>query len=279
MRYILKINLLFTCLLVCLISKAHAGACDPTIANNYPGNEPANFYGNGQTDSFRCAITGSTDLTSLQQSERADLIPQSLNNRFYVLLGANASTESITSVKNESIYDPYIQAAVLTTDQTKTASNNVELAFGYTWKDVAIDLQWLAVKSIAYSGYLTQINPSLYYNSTVKGDATLINVYWIFQDLYNFKFYGLVCGGISSNKSTTTLNYGTSNVIKKMSPAYGLGFGARFNLVSNIYADMAARYIILGRAKFAAVDSAGDYMILKGYRTWLGVSARILWLI
>lgn len=274
-------KIVYLCLLVSLLPGQVIAKCDPSIAQHYPTNTPVNNYGNGQTDSFRCAATGSTDLTSLQQSERSDLIPESLYNRWYIMLGVNAGSTGVVNVSNKSIYDTQIENGVLNTTETHDASNNVEIAFGYAWKDFALDVEWLAVESLNYTGQITQISPlaNIAYNTTLKGDALLMNLYWIFKDLYNFKFYGTMAAGVTSNKTTSTMGGGSATVVKKISPSLGLGFGARFNLVSSLYADMAARYIVLGRVKYSASNGTGNSMILKGYRTWAGVSARLLWMI
>jgi opacity protein-like surface antigen len=273
-------SILSVCILTCVMASEvlHAD-CDPSVAKNFPTTTAPNFYGNGQTDSFRCAINGSTDLSSLEQRDRNDLLPVKLSNRFYIMLGGNAASEGITSVKNDSIYDPSISEATLTSTETKTASNNIELAFGYSWTDFAIDLEWLAVKSVSYNASLTGVTPNHPYSTSVKGDATLFNLYWIFDDRYNFKLYAQMCLGMSSNKSTTTLDSGTATVTSRLSPAYGIGVGVRFNVVSKLFADMAGRYILLGKVKYQAANGTGNFMILKATRTWLGISARLIWMI
>ncbi len=272
-------NKLLLTTLFCLASNQALARCEPSVAKNYPGYIPPDYYGNGQTDSFRCAINGSTDLSSLQQSERDELIPEKLSNRFFIRLGANASSEGITKIKNKSYYDALAIQGSVNNKSTKTASNNIEMAFGYTWSDFAIDLEWLSVKSMTYNGALVNITPVISYFTTVKGDALLGNLSWNFKDMYNFKFYGLMSLGISSNQTYSRLSTGSANVIKKKTPAFGLGLGARFNLVSKLYADMAVRGLFLGSAKFEAANGAGRYIILEATRTWIGVSARLMWLI
>ena len=266
------------CAAVCLSpNKLHA-TCDATLAKHPPSNTPDNYYGNSQTDSFRCAINGGSDLSSAQLNERASLIPQSVNNRFYIRLGLNASSEGSVGVKNKSTATA-ISTGIVNENQATTASNNAELALGYTWSDFAIDLEWLALKSVAYNSYLRGITPNIYYYTNVKGDALLANVYWNFKNLYNFNFYGVGLIGTTSNKCTTYLSGGSTNTInKKYSVSYGAGVGARFNIISNVYADMAARYIALGETKFEAA-SGTTTVTLKGARRWLGMSVRLLWLL
>jgi opacity protein-like surface antigen len=276
--HISKLWQLFVVILACIFANPVFARCDPTIAKDYPGAVPPNYYGNSQTDSFRCAVSGSTDLTSMQASERAELIPEKLSNRYYLMLGGNAASEGIERIKNNSIYDATLNGASVSSTSIKTASNNIEFGFGYEWKEFALDLEWIGVKSMTYNGTLLDITPILPYSTSLKGDAWMFNLSWFFSDQYNFKMYGLMCLGLSKNKTTATLNGGSPTVTNKWSPAYGIGFGARFNVISRLFADMVARYMILGRVKYAA-SNGGNYMILKGYRTWLGVSARLIWMI
>lgn len=275
-----KSLVLFVGMLASIAAGGLYAECAPSIAKDYPGAVPPNYYGNSQTDSFKCAIGGANDLSLSQLHDRNELIPVKLSNRYYIMFGGNAASEAIQQVKNESKYDTVLQGATISSTQAKTASNNIELGVGYSWSDFAIDLEWLASKSITYSGYFQQISPTIPYTSNTKGDALILDVYWFFNDQYNFKMYGLLCGGVSSNKTTATLGTsGSPTITKRISPSYGLGFGARFNIISKLFADMAARYIILGRVTINASNGTGNDMILKAYRTWLGVSARLIWMI
>ncbi len=269
---------MFVGTLALLLATSVYAKCKPTVADNFPTDTPPNFYGNGQTDSFRCAVTGSTEESTLQQMQRDDLIPVKLSDRWYIMLGVNAASEGIISVKNDSIYDVVLNTGTVSPTDAKTASNNVEIAFGYAWSEFAVDVEWLASKSVSYNGNLVGTGVVANYSTIVKGDATLFNLYWLFNDQYNFKMYANATLGISQNKSTATLNNGSPWVTKKYSPAYGIGVGARFNLISKLFADMTVRGIILGKVKYQAA-TGGRYMILRATRTWIGVSARLLWMI
>jgi len=262
-----------------LLANQAIAKCDPSVGKSFPSQVPDNTYGNAQSDSFRCAVHGSTELSMLEASERADLIPEKLSNRFYLSIGLNAASEGLKNITNDSIYDVNATSGTVSNKNVKTASNNVELAVGYTWTDFAIDLEWLSLKSIQNNGFLLNITPIIPYSTSVKGDALLLNVYWVFQNLYNFKFYAVGVGGISYNQSTSSIFGATPNVIKKYSPAFGLGVGAQFNLVSKLFADMSAKYLYIGRCKFEAANGLGPYITLRSWRTWFGASLRLIWLI
>lgn len=261
-----------------LLSTQLFAKCEPSVAKDYPGEVPANYFGNSQTDSFRCAITGATELSADQLREQDDLIPPKLTDRWYVLVGANAAAEGIARATNNSIYDTVAQAGVLSSTQVKTASNNAQLAFGYAWTDWAVDVMWLSSKSVTFNASLQQISPVIPFSSNVSGDALLLDVYWIFVNRYNFNLYGLLAAGLSYNRTTTNIDNGSATVCKRYSPAYGLGVGGRFNLVSKLFADMNARYMLLGRNTMQASNSAGRFIIIKSYRTWAGLTASLMWM-
>lgn len=276
----------YTSIIVCLLSNNVFADCDSTANAHYPGVVPPNYYGSSQTDSFSCAINGSKNLTMEQINERADLIPPSLNNRFYVMLGGNAAAEGISGVKNSTsdtnsvIVNDFAtgQVGSLSTTQNKVASNNFELAVGYTWKDFAIDLEWLALKSVPFNSSITGISNPFSFTSTIKGDALLFNTYWFFNDMYNAKLYGVLSIGYSHNQSTTQIGTGAPTILNRYYGSLGLGFGARFNIVSSLYADIVGRYIYLGQIRMQATN-VNSYVYLKATRNWLGASFRLLWLI
>lgn len=274
-------------IIICLMSNNLFADCDSTENSHYPGIVPPNYYGSSQTDSFNCAINGNKQLTMEQINERADLIPPSLNNRFYIMLGGNAAAEGVVSATNSSsdtsngvVVNNFAtgQAGTLSSTQNKVSSNNFELAIGYTWKDFALDLEWLAVKSVPFDASIIGITSPFSFTSTVKGDAILFNGYWFFNDMYNAKLYGVGSIGYSHNQSTSQIGSGPSNILNRYYGAFGLGVGARFNIISSLYADIVGRYIYLGPVRIEATNG-DNYMYIKAVRTWLGASFRLFWLI
>lgn len=264
--------------LLCLVSNSLFAACEPSVSSHFPSKTPANSYGNSRTDRFNCAVTGTNDLSEAQLRERANLLPESLSDRWYIRLGGNAAAEGVTGTKTGG-NDPQTANAIVKTKDEKTASNNIELGFGYVWKDFAIDLEWLGLKSVAYGSTLENITPTLDFTTTVKGDSLLANVYWIAQDIYSVQLYGLMAVGFTSNKSTTVLSGGDPVALSKYSLSFGAGVGGRFNIIAKLYGDMAFRYLMLGRVKYVGrTPSGGTSMELKSTRDWLGVSFRVLWL-
>lgn len=263
-------------LILCLLSNNLWAECDSTPPH-FPSKTAPNYYGNSRTDAFNCAVTGTNDLSQAQLSDRAEFLPESHSNRYYFRLGGNVAAEGVMSVKNNS--QGGLIGATIQDTSNKVASNNIEFAFGYAWKEFALDIEWLGLKSVDYSSTLQQITPNLDFSTTVSGDAILINLYWIFKDIYNIKFYGLICSGFTKNNSTASLSNNTATNLNHNGFSYGLGLGGRFNIISKLYADMAARYIILGKVKYLAYNSTQSLaMELQATRAWLGMSFRLLWL-
>lgn len=284
----LIINLAFS--LVCLLPNNARADCEPTPSNrstcdsttnlHYPSKLPPNYYGNAQTDSFNCALNGTTQLTMDQINERNDFIPPSLNNRFYVRLGGNAAAEGVIMADNKAEANNTATGAIglLSDDQHKTASNNFEIAFGYAWKDFALDLEWLALTSVTFNSSIINITPSFSFSSTIKGDAILTNWYWTFKDLYNVKLYGIFSLGMSHNQSTTSIESGPSNFMNRYYPAGGLGVGVRFNVISSLFIDIAGRALYLGKVRMSATNG-DNFVDVNAARSWLGASFRLMWLI
>jgi hypothetical protein len=272
-----KVAITFTAL--CLFAN-NVSADDSTTGWHYPSVQSSNAYGNSQTDSFNTAINGSNKLTTEQLNERADLIPPKLNNRFYVRLGGNASAEGVVGIKNIATYNNYntLTTGTIANSNVKNASNNFEMAFGYTWTDFAMDLEWLALKSVVVNGVMTGINPGFGFTSTIKGDALLLNVYWILKDMYNVKLYGLINGSYSHNRSTNYISTGPVSVQNRYYLGFGGGLGARFNIISKLYADVAGRYLFLGKVRMEATNLP-YYINFNAQRTWIGMSFRLLWLL
>lgn len=262
---------------VCLLTNNVYADCDSTATLHYPTINPTNYEGNAQTDTFDCAVKGNKSLTIEQINERAGYLPENLNNRFYFRIGFNAAAEGIRNVSNVLPNNTSTSAmGTLQNTSVKVADNNFEVALGYTWSEFAVDIEWLALKSINYSSAMYNITPSFTVDSNIKGDALLLNMYWVFKDLYNVKLYGDFIVGWSNNSSTTSVG-GPFMKFAKYHVALGLGVGGRFNLVSRLFVDLSGRYIYLGTSRLVA-NSGVNYVWLKAQRTWMGAAACLLWL-
>lgn len=265
---------------VCLLANnVHAAAdCDSTAKSHYPTITPPNYQGSAHYDSFDCAVNGTKQLTLEQINDRSGLVPEKLSGRFYYRLGMNAAAQGLTSVSNLEVNNTVtMQTGFLQNTNNKEASNNFEMALGYLWEDFAVDLEWLASQSISFSTAVNGVTPPFNFYSSVKGDAMLLNMYWIFNNMYNVSLYGDFIIGYSDNTSTSYIAGGESTSTKWKHWAFGAGFGGRFNIVSRLFADVKGRYIFLGTTRLIATDgNSNAYM--KANRTWLGASVCLMWL-
>ncbi len=252
--------------------------CDSTADMRYPSVTPPNYEGNSRTDTFDCAVNGSKQLTLEQINDRKELMPQRLTDRFYFRLGANAAAQELGSVSNQEPNNLSTNSTgILQNTKNKQASNNFEMAIGYLWSQFAIDLEWLSSSSISYNTEVVGVNPNFSFSSNVNGDAFLLNLYWIFNDMYNVQLYGDFIIGYSDNTSTNHINSENEASTKWNHWAFGAGFGGRFNIISRLYADVKGRYIYLGTTRLVASDGTNN-AYLKANRTWIGASACLLWL-
>lgn len=263
---------------VCLFSNNIQADCDSTVPMHYPTLNSPNYQGSAHTDSFDCAVNGTKQLSLEEINERMGYLPPNLNNRFYLRIGANAAAEGLIGISNIGANNSNSGAmGTLQNDHVKVADNNFEIAFGYTWSDFAVDFEWLASKAIDYQSTIIDFTPTFTVYSTVKGDALLFNLYWIFKDMYNVKMYGDLIVGKSQNNSQSYITNGAITQWKITHWAFGLGLGGRFNLFSKFYADVCARYIYLGTARIVA-SQGSNAVFLKAKRTWMGMGVCLLWL-
>lgn len=263
---------------VCLLANNAFADCDSTANAHYPTITPPNYQGSAHTDSFDCAVNGSKQLTLEQINERAGYMPQKLSGRFYYRLGFNAAAQGITGASNLEVNNTSTnQTGYLLNGSNKEASNNFEMAFGYLWDEFGVDLEWLTSQSVSYSTLVTGVTPNFNFYSNVKGDALLLNLYWIFNNMYNVSIYGDGIIGYSDNTSTSYIAGGESSTTKWKHWAFGAGLGGRFNIISRLFADVKARYIFLGTTTMTA-SYGNNNAYIQANRTWLGASVCLMWL-
>ncbi len=276
--YRLAYKALSTMTFVCLLANNVYADCDSTAKAHYPTITPPNYQGSARTDSYDCAVSGSKQLTLEQINERAGLMPQKLTGRFYYRLGFNAAAQGITSANNLEVNNTStLQTGYLLNSGNKEASNNFEMAFGYLWDEFAVDLEWLTSQSVSYSTPVYGVTPTFNFYSNVKGDALLLNLYWIFNNMYNVSLYGDFIIGYSDNTSTSYIAGGESSTTKRNHWAFGAALGGRFNIISRLFADVKGRYIYLGTTTMTATSGVNNAYI-KANRTWLGASVCLMWL-
>jgi len=239
------------------------GICADSVVKTYPGRERPDYYGNAQIDSFRCAISGSTQLTPEQMQQRKDLIPDSHDFRFYGRVGLNAAAQQIRF--------PSAKAT--------QSSNQFDVALGYRWKVSSVELEWLNLSSIQYNLQAQIGTPvsNAQLAGTLKGQALFLAVNYEFYKFYNYIPYFNLAIGITNAKATLSINGGQTQSLNKYVPAGGLGIGVKFNIYSRFYADIMVRGLYLGQTKYDASNVQAGLSI-KAKRIWLGASLGVIWL-
>jgi hypothetical protein len=268
MRQLLK----NTTLLVTLVGTSSAfasqqspmGICADSVAKYYPGKQHPNHYGNAATDSFRCAMSGSTQLTAEQIKIRKSLIPDSHDFRFYARVGLNAAAQQLR----------FPGAKV------SQASNQFDAAFGYRWNKTSVELEWLNLGSINYTSLQVKVGPAhtlATVSGKVKGHALFLGANYEFYKFYNYSPYVNIAIGVTNNN--TSFNFNSNQVLssERYTLSGGLSLGMKFNIYSRFYADVTVRGLFLGNVKYDAKDVVADAKV-KVTRIWLGASLRLIWL-
>ena len=240
------------------------GICADSVVKNYPGKQRPDYYGNSSIDSFRCAMSGSTQLTPEQMKLRKDLIPDSHNFRLYGRVGLNAAAQQIRFKGGK----------------TTQSSNQFDAAIGYRWKNTSAELEWLNLSSITYSNLQIKLgNPLIIgqVSGKIKGQAIFLGLNYELYKFYNYTPYLNLAIGLTSNDAILTLNAGPQQILSKYLLAGGLGLGVKFNIYSRCYADVIVRGLYLGQTKYNG-SALQTGLTIKAKRIWLGASLRLIWL-
>ena len=243
-------------------------------------------YGNGQNTKFIDAMYGlSPDITEheLQEIERS--IPLRITNRFFVRFGANNCTSSVTKVTNTSVQPATLTAKVVNGNQSTTSKYGGELAFGYRWDSLSLELEALATENTRFDKKPLFSNQPGTLNSIVKAQGVFINAYYDFISLMAFRaFVGLGAGaGINrtnSNFSDNPVSTGINFTRRRVAGAYNLILGCKFNLVPQLFINGAFRYTNFagfGNIKTIATSNVEwkdefQYLHLEGQHSIFGIS-------
>jgi|GEM_PF-6046935 len=252
-----------------------AGICKDSIPDNYPGKVPADYYGNSHLDSFGCAITGSTDLTEEQRKERAALIPESHQQRFYLRTALNAGSENLLKVKNTTKNDVTTTAIDLTSSSASTGSNQFEIALGYYWRNSSFQIEWINLSSIDFDSEVGGTGVS--FTSNVRGHALVAGLNLEVHEYDQFKNYINISFGLTKNNTILQLNNQPEFTKDSYGLTAGLGLGTRINIYSRLYADALLRGIYLGKVEYFNAVGATPNLEMEAHRIWYGASIGLVW--
>lgn len=213
-------------------------------------SQPTDYYGNGQSATFRRAIAGGEPLTPEEQAEIQAQLPEKDSNRYYGRFRVNASSLIFGNIKNRSA-SPNNTAGV----GNKRAVQNqtgLEIAIGYTWTDMRWDLEYLVNRNLLYNAnpVLTGVNPQQSISGSIKNNTILANGYYDITGFGRIQPYFTGGLGVSVNTINSTVTpSGTSSgshSVRTASLAYQLGAGIRMRFFEKWYFDFSYRYIFLG---------------------------------
>ncbi len=277
-NYFITMALLLSIGSTSVIAKSQtSGICKDSVFDYYPGRIPPDYYGNSRTNSFNCALHGSAELTPEQQRERNKLIPKSHNYSVYIRGGINAAAQVLRGIKNKTKTAGTTFDKKVNETEARKASNSFDIALGYKWQDVSLEIEWLNLDSFNYNSYLLATDPVLRFQSKVKGHAIMLGANFEYYKLgIMYPYIGLNLG-IVQNESLFSFNGSANKIKRKFGPAVGIGFGAKFNIYSNLYADAVLRLIYLDKVVFDSIDTS-PLLKLEAQRFWAGASIRLMWL-
>ncbi|MGD0465255.1 MAG: outer membrane beta-barrel protein [Gammaproteobacteria bacterium] len=205
-------------------------------------------YGNGQSTKFIDAMYGrSPDITDAELQAIEKSIPPRITSRFFIRFGANNCTSSVSKVVNTSVQTATLTAKVVNGNQITSSKYGVELAFGYRWDKLSLELEALATEDTRFDKNPLFSNQPGTLTSIVKAQGVFVNAYYDFISLMAFRaFVGLGAGaGINrtnSNFSGNPVSTGISFTRRRVAGAYNLVLGCKINLASQLFINGAFRY-------------------------------------
>ncbi len=206
-------------------------------------------YGSAQNPKFIEAMYGlSPPVTDDELQKIENSIPARTTNRFFIRFGANSGTSSISKVKNTSVQPITKTAIIASSNQATSSKNGGELAFGYRWDNLSLELEAMATENTKYNKTPLFSNQAGGLTSVVKAQGIFINTYYDFVSLMAFRaFFGLGIGaGINRTNSNffnaPPISTGENFARRRVAGAYNVVLGCKINLVPQLFLNGAIRY-------------------------------------
>lgn len=184
----------------------------------------------------------------------------------YGRLQVNWGEQSVFDITNAST--GALQAGRVAKNDTSDTDFGFQIALGYRWPHWRVDIEYLFRRKLGYN-----VSPALNgvgaiaLSSSAKSQAWLLNSYYDFDQVYIFWPYITAGLGMGINETDTVIA-GSSVVEERNDFAWNIGVGTRMPLMRNLYADISARYIRLGKQKF---KDTGNGLTLKGRHRFVGI--------
>lgn len=230
------IGLILILIFFCSLSSAKVHNVDPK-------------YGNGQSRSFMNAMYElSPDITEKELQEIEKSVPPRITKRFFIRLGANHGRSMVSQVKNTSVQLTTKDAKVATSNYTSSSKLGVELAFGYRWDRLSVELEAIAIENFKFNIDPLFNNQKGKLDSIVKAQGGFLNVYYDVLDFMPFRaFVGVGLGaGINRTNSNFSnappVSTGINFTRRRVAGAYNLVAGAKINIASRVFINASVRY-------------------------------------
>jgi len=242
------------------------------------------WYGNAQIPEFQQAVEESSDdLTAQEVDQINNMLPESHDNRYYIVLGNNRSTTRVSALSNITDQNASSEIAdkLLSIDFGKKKQRELEFAIGYIWNTARVDLEWLQTADITITGSINETtSPGRSFETIISGNTVIANLAYDIKDLYGIKCYGTGILALGMNKMQLKLETSSFMEVSRLAFGIGLGLGVRYNLISKLYIDIGARYINLGSTKGEAENIGTNRSLkLEGTRAVASIGLRLTWLI
>lgn len=251
----------------------------PKIETTTPTYDPK--YGRSQRTKFLDAIHGTSEFTTEDQKKILAMTPRSKNDRYFLRLGINMGSHEV-KLKNNSTSE--LSNESLLTKKYSSSKKAFEIASGFKWTDVAIELELFLTNNRKIKADPVFKNRTEKFESTIKTQAALLNVYYDFTERLIFTPYIGIGAGISLNKTNTRLSKGSGvndvgngedEAHSKMDQAFNLILGSKI-YVSRFSINLNARFTNFGQG---TMRDDLDKLRLKNKHIMAGLGLGITWLI
>lgn len=169
-------------------------------------------------------------------------------DRNYVRLGINFPELSTDNIKNASV-SPWA-GATLSTNESIRNDPGFEFAYGYAWRFIRLDFEYLNTRDLEYNVNPLFIGRAEQIKSTVMNQTFLVNIFLDTDQILYFKPYVSLSFGAVWNKVESSMIGGSGDgklrSQSKLGAAWGIGAGFRARILDSWMAYLGYRYLWLG---------------------------------
>lgn len=202
------------------------------------------YYGNSETLRFNRAIHGGDPLSCQEAAELAAELPVREVDHWYARFDVTQARLSLQNVKNKST-GVFSNFAIATSSQS-IRTTGLDFAIGYVMsKNFRVDLEYFANKTLTYTANPVFAGSGQNFSANIRNNTFLLNGFYDFTDFSRFVPYLGAGLGFSINNVSSRLNPGGTQGTNSLNFAAGVAIGMRVGFLTNWYANLAYRYVIL----------------------------------